>query len=143
KQKPGPGAVAVPDEKFGEKLQGAVFKVTVNSRGEILKLEGVKELVARLAGDDARAKTVLEKLLREDVMKASLSDVFTIMPEKPVSTGQKWERSRNLPVAPLGSLSIVSQYAYEGKELMNGKQVDKLTYTATGKFTLLPPPAGA
>jgi hypothetical protein len=138
-----PGAVAVPDEKFGEKLQGAVFRVTVTSRGEILKLEGVKELVARLAGDDARAKAVLEKSLREDVMKASLADVFTIMPEKPVGPGQKWERGRTQPVTLLGSLSIASQYAYEGKEFVNGKQVDKLTYTATGKFTLLPPPAGS
>jgi hypothetical protein len=143
KQKAGPGAVAVPDEKFGEKLQGAVFKLTASTRGEILKLEGAAELVARLAGDDARAKAVLEKLLREDVLKASLADVFSLMPEKPVTPGQKWDSIRNQPIALLGSLSIVRQFVYEGREPMNGKQVDKLNYTATSKFTLLPAPAGS
>ena len=64
KFKADPGAVAVPDDKVIEKLQGLTLLITLSARGEVTNLEGHKELIKKLTADDAGTRKLVGELSR-------------------------------------------------------------------------------
>lgn len=134
KFKADPAAVAVPEEKFVEKLQGLTLLITLNARGEVTNLEGHKELIKKLTADDPNTRKLVESLLTEEALKQTAGDIFAGLPEKPVSKNDKWTRKVEQRLGPLGTLSVTRSYTYEGKDTLDGKPVEKITYTAATTF---------
>jgi hypothetical protein len=127
------------DEKFLQQLKDATFKVTVTPRGEITKFEGYDDLLKKLAGDDAKARATIQAILSEDSLKRSVGDTFGLLPAGPVKSGDKWggDKKTELPLGPLGSFTVVKNYTYDGKETVEGKSLDKISFS--GSATYAPP----
>jgi hypothetical protein len=134
------GLAAGTDEKFNQQLVGAVFKVTLNPKGEVVKIEGYEDLLKKLAGDDANARKAVQSIKPEELFKVSVSEAFGFLPDKPVKTGDSWERETTRSLGPLGSIVSKRKYSYDGSETVEGKPLEKISFTATTTYN--PPKAG-
>jgi hypothetical protein len=128
------GLAAGTDEKFNQQLLGTAFKVTLNPRGEVVKFEGYDDLVKKLAGDDPTARKAVQSVTPEDQFKVSVSEAFGFLPDKPVKTGDSWERETTRSLGPLGSFVSKRKYTYEGSEMVEGKPLEKITFTAATTY---------
>jgi hypothetical protein len=126
------GGAPPTDEKFNQQLVGATFRVTLGPSGDVLKFEGYDDLVKKIAGDDAAAQKVVRAALSEDNLKRAAADVFSFLPDKPLKT---WSRQADLNLGPLGSFATTKAYKLEGKETVEGKPVDKITFTGEAKYS--------
>jgi hypothetical protein len=122
------------DEKFNQQLVGAAFKVTLNPRGEVAKFEGYDDLVKKLAGDDPNARKAVQSILPEESLKVSVSEAFGFLPDKPGNTGDTWARGSTRSLGPLGSIASKRKYSYDGSEMVEGKPLEKITFTATSSY---------
>src|SRR5262249_29297829 len=52
--------------------------------------------------------------------------------EKPL---KEWERKADLNLGPLGAFDTKKNYKLEGKETVDGKPVEKITFTAEAKYS--------
>jgi hypothetical protein len=117
------------DPVSDSKLVGASFLLTVSPKWEILKFDGYDKLIDKLAGDDPAVRTALTATLPEEVFKKTVREAMAFLPDRPVKDGDKWERTVDEPLGPLGSLSETRTYKLAGKEDVGGKKVDKITFT--------------
>jgi hypothetical protein len=133
------GQAAGTDEKFNQQLVGAAFKVTLSPRGEVAKFEGYDDLVKKLAGDDPAARKAVQSIMPEESLKASVSEAFGFLPDKPVKTGDSWERETTRSLGPFGSITSKRKYSYDGSEMVEGKPLEKISFTAASTYN--PPKA--
>lgn len=126
------GGAPPTDEKFNQQLVGAAFKVTLGPSGDVLKFEGYDDLVKKIAGDDAAAQKVVKAALSEENLKRGVADVFSFLPDKAIKA---WKRPADLNLGPLGSFAGTKEYKLEGKEMIDGKPVDKITFTGEAKYS--------
>jgi hypothetical protein len=126
------GGSVMPDEK----IQGATLKITLGPKRTIDKVEGLNELIAKLAGEDARVRETLKRTLTEESLKKTAQEVFAFLPEK---AEKKWTRTVNAPLGPLGNLSIKNEYTDDGTGKVGDKTAAKITFKST--VTYAPPTA--
>jgi hypothetical protein len=119
------------------KMEGAVLTLTLDANNKVQKVEGFREMLDKIIGDNPQAQQMMKGMLNEDTMKQQFEATFSFLPDKPVRPGDKWERTSTLSLGPLGSFTTKSAYTYDGKETLNGKPLDKITSTAT--YTYAPP----
>lgn len=122
------------DEKTIEQVRGASWTVVLNPKWEVVKLDGHEELLRRIAGQQKEDHALVAAALTPENMKKSVSEVFAFLPGKPVNPGDKWEAKTEMPLGPLGNLSRSLQYTYEGKGTVDGKPVEKITFTGTAGY---------
>ncbi len=134
------GTAGGTDDKFNQQLIGAVFKVTVSPKGEVTKFEGYDDLVKKVVGDDAAARKVFQAIMPEEYSKRSAAEAFAFLPDKPVKTADNWERKLETSLGPLGSFSSKRTYTYEGRETAEGKDLEKITFTAATTYNPPTPP---
>ncbi len=127
------GAIG-PDDKFGDKLAGTSFKITVGPKGEVSKVEGIDDVVKKLAGEDPASQKMVRAIFQENAVKRTASEMFSFLPEKPVDKGAKWKHDMNVALGPLGTMKVQADYTYEGKDKLNDKEFDKITFTATATY---------
>jgi hypothetical protein len=133
----GPAGTPAAEDKFNQQLKDATFRVTLTPRGEVTKFEGYEDLVKKIAGDDTNARKVVQAVLSEDGFRRSAAESFGLLPAGPAKPGDKWGEDRKVeaPYGPLGSFTVTKTYTYEGKDTINGKSVDKITFTGTAVYT--------
>jgi len=119
-----------------QKLAGSVVTFTLSPTLQASRVEGFKEMMEKLIGEDPTAKQVAS-LISEDSFKQQLEMVFSFVPDKPVRVGDKWERKATISLGPLGGFNTQNSYQYDGKETVNGKPADKITGAMT--LTYVPP----
>lgn len=81
-------------------LVGLGFETTLTPTGQVTAVGGLEEMFAemvrRLELPDGPAKAAVQKLLAdqfgEEAMKQNLQTMFAFYPDKPVATGESWER---------------------------------------------------
>jgi hypothetical protein len=130
------------EDKFNQQLKGATFRLTVTPRGEVTKFEGYEALLKKLAGEDAVARQTVQAVLGEENLKRQATDVFGVLPAKPVSGGDEWggDQKRELSLGPLGNFTTTRTFTYEGKDNLGGKTFDKITFKGTAAYS--PPKSG-
>jgi hypothetical protein len=133
----GPGAA---DAKPPDGLKGATFTITVSPKWQITKFEGYDALIKKLSGEDAGVEKLIRTFLPEEILRASAEEAFGFLPDKAVKKGDTWERKLVYPLGPLGTLTATNKYTYEGKDKVNGKDVERITAAMDIKYT--PPMAG-
>jgi hypothetical protein len=116
-----------------EKMRGAKFTITLNNKGRITKFDGYDEFIVKLSNGDAQAEKVLRAILPVDTFKKTTEHAFSMLPEKPVSKGDTWDREMSISMGPLGSLTAKHTFKYDGKD----KKLDVISGTA--KLTYAPP----
>jgi len=128
-----------PEEKFGQQLQGAAFKLTLGPDGKPTMLEGYADAVKKISGTDEQARKAVESIQSEEGLKRLAVQAFSFLPSKAVKEGDTWEQEFNSNQGPLGSFQVKRTYKYAGKETVEGKEYDKVTFTAAATYT--PPKA--
>ena len=117
-----------------EKIKGSSFAVTLSKKWEILKFEGHDKLIDKLAGDDVAVRQALQAILSEEILKKSVRELMSFVPDRPVKDGETWERSIEEPLGPLGMLRETRTYKAEGKVDFSGTKVDKVTFATAVDF---------
>ena len=115
-----------------EKMKGMVLTYILDSDYTVTKVEGVDKAIDSIAGDNEATKAMLKTTMSEDALKLGLSELFRVGPSKVVKVGDTWKKDYNLPLGPLGTFKLVSNYKYAEA----GADADKVEYTAEGEFTL-------
>jgi hypothetical protein len=134
---------AIPaEDRFNQQVKGVTFRLTVTPRGEVTKFEGYDDLVKRLAGDDAVTRKTVQAVLSEDYLKHAAADVFGPLPAAPVKNNESWgaDKKVEVPLGPLGSFTTSRTYTFEGRDTVEGKSVDKITFKGTASYS--PPKSG-
>ena len=75
------------------------FSMVVNRQGEILKVEGLSEIINSL-GDSTQAGKEIRKQLsstfNDSAIKSMMQQSLNIFPDHPVRTGESWKKSYNM-----------------------------------------------
>src|SRR5262249_23629457 len=66
-----------------DKVQGATYKLTLNAKREVTKVEGYDAFIKKLAGDDTNALNTLRATYPESTLMISARQTFSFLPEKP------------------------------------------------------------
>jgi hypothetical protein len=101
-------------DKIMDSMKGQTFKLTLNAKGEVTKLEGYDEFIKKLGSDNDTTAKLLKSFMSEDTLKASAAENFAFLPDKPVNKGDSWKRTQSVPLGPLGTLKGETSYTYKG-----------------------------
>ena len=84
---------------FGS-MVGQSFKMTMSQKGEVLKVEGLKDLVETMTQsmdmpEDQKDKMreQMSQSFSEEQMKQTFSQGFSVFPDKPVKVGDSWKKN--------------------------------------------------
>ena len=111
-------------------LIGAEFKVTFSNRGEVLDVEPPADLVKTL---QTTSTTVYQQMFSKESFKSMLSQSSVVLPEEPVSVGEKWQ-TKFSSGAQVGGAEVTVSYRYGGTVTINGKDLEKLDVTMVVKL---------
>jgi uncharacterized protein (TIGR03067 family) len=118
-------------EAFLKKAPGATFVLTLDAKGQVLRVAGYEDFVKRLAGDNAKDEDWVRKKLSEGAVVASVGAPFIAFPEGPVSPGDTWTTTSATPIGRLGDLKTVSTFTYQGRKA----EGDVITVAPRSTFT--------
>jgi len=121
-------------------MRGVKLKVHMDRSFKITKLEGHEELLRKIGADDPVAGKVLQEMVSEASLREQIQGEFNFLPDKPVKSGDQWERQFTIPAGPLGSFHLRQKLTYDGTETVDGKVLDRIRSTAAASYTL---PKGA
>lgn len=102
------------EHRAARKLIGETFVVTLDQRGAVLKVAGLRELVDRLRQQGGSQEAVAGTYLMGLVSEATLTSLFRMqfgwMPTEPIAAGQTW---RTDDTRDLGSLTLRRSYTFQ------------------------------
>lgn len=115
-------------------LKDTPLVLHVTPAGVVTKVEGQKELLKKLAGNDSSKQAVLAEALSEESLKRQTTQSLGFLPTQPLKKGLSWKKPAGLPLGPLGDLDAERTYTYDGSPSDKGPL--KITFTtAVKKFT--------
>jgi hypothetical protein len=120
-------------DKIMDALKGATFKLTLDAKGEVTKLEGYEDFIKKLSSENDATAKMIKAFMSEETLKAAASENFAFLPNKPVSKGDTWKRSQSVPLGPLGTLKGETTYTDKGP----GKDGEEIALEQT--LTYSPP----
>jgi len=105
---------------FGSMI-GQSFKMTMSQKGEVIKVEGLKDLVESMAQSmdipeekREQMRQQMSQSFSEDQMKQTFSQGFSVFPDKPVKVGDSWKK--NLTKNASG-IAMQQEVTYTVKEI--------------------------
>jgi len=72
------------------------LKLTVNPKGEIVKVEGLEEYTKKLSGNQQLAQA-MKMFADENSFKAFFAQIFNYIPEKEITVGDQWQSVVKMP----------------------------------------------
>jgi hypothetical protein len=120
-------------DKIMDSMKGQTFKLTLNAKGEVTKLEGYDEFIKKLGSDNDATAKLIKSFMSEEALKASAAESFAFLPDKAVNKGDTWKRSQAVPLGPLGNLKGETTYTDKGP----GKDGEEISFEQT--FAYSPP----
>jgi len=109
------GAGAQPLSDFYNSLVGSEFTLTIDKNMRITKIEGRDEFLKKLVKENPRSEPLLRIMLTDEALKQMSDPAFSVIPGKPVSRGDIWEKKASLDTGPIGSFDTNYKYTYEGR----------------------------
>ena len=103
-------------------LVGRTFTLRVDTRGEIVAVEGVDEILGDVAEslaaeeDAAVVRETMEAFLSEDNLKATVGQALPSFPARPVAPGDSWTEQTHLALPIFGALDQRQTYTFERLE---------------------------
>jgi hypothetical protein len=137
------GNATQPDDRYNQQLAGLAFKATLNAKGEVTQFDGYKEMLEKITGnkdEKSPEQEAVRAVLSEASLKESVAEAFAMVPEKPIKIADTWDRKSEKPLGPLGSLLLTRKFTYDAQETVEGKPLEKLSFTGTGQYA--PPRKG-
>jgi len=120
---------------FFKALKGSKFTITLNRKTYAVdKMTGRDEFIKKLVAANPGMRQLLDTILSEKALKEMAEPTFAVVPgpSKPVSYGDKWDKTTELDMGPIGKYKNVYNYQYEktnDKKLEQIKVETKLEYT--------------
>lgn len=109
-----------------ESLTGAYTTIIQSPRGEVLKVEGLAELLKGALKDNPLAQQFASGASEEGA-KAQFSDFFIQFPEKALKPGDTWEVPGEFKLPNVGSLTAKATYTYVGPDQVGDLKTAKFT----------------
>ena len=122
-------------DQVAGKTKGATLTVTMSPNGKVSKVEGAKEFIQKLVGDDETAK-MMKEFINEETLTKGVESTFGFLPDKAVKPGDSWTRETKLPLGGLGDFKLTNLYSYAGKKAGGEAIDDKM------KMDFAPPKGG-
>lgn len=120
-------------------FQGATFRITLDAHQRVVKVEGFKGLVERVARDNPDAARLLRTVLSEESFRQPLVGLLGFVPEKPMGKGQSWAVKSRSPFGPWGTMEMTDTYTLRGAE---AGEKDVVRIDLTSSVTYAPPKEG-
>jgi hypothetical protein len=110
------GAGAKADASVLRHFRGAVFRITLDAKQRVSKLEGYKALTEAIARENPDAAKLLRVLLTKDNLQRPVEALLGFAPEKEVARGDSWKLTSKVPFANFGTLEVTDTYTLRGEE---------------------------
>ncbi len=120
------------DTKLDEKMKDAVFILRITPSGRILEIAGYEDLLKRLAGEKKASVNSLRAAFPAAMLHDIFVDMFGVLPNRAVNTGDFWAREIVEPIPHFGNLIRNANYTYEGGD----ENVARITAKITTTFEL-------
>lgn len=111
-----------------ETLSGAIIKYARTSRGQVLKVEGLKELLAEVLKDNPIASQFAAGASDKGAV-ANMNQLTIQFPEKTIKPGDRWEEPFEMELAQFGTLKGKANYTYEGADKVGNRKTAKFSST--------------
>ncbi|MCX7701541.1 MAG: DUF6263 family protein [Gemmataceae bacterium] len=123
--------------EFFKQLVGAEFTITMDKNLKVTKVEGRDEFIRKLGTANAQMEPLLKKILNDDALKQMADPTFGMIPNKEVTKGEKWTKTSDLNLGPIGGYTSTQTIVYEGTDEKNPnlhklKVETKLEYKTPG-----------
>ena len=103
------------------------FMVTVGPKGDVLKVDGLEELVSGMMDaipgteeSKTKMKEQLNQSFGEQQIKQSFGQIFNLYPDKPVKTGDSWNKEMDYELSGMKSKQLVT---YKVKDITSDKVI--------------------
>ena len=118
-------------------MKGAEFQLTIDTHGQLIRLDGYSDFVKKIAEGDDRRANLFRAILSEESFKTVAVQTFGIGPGRPVERGESWQQKMQLALGPFGSIAMtrVLKHAGAGAEA-NGAALIRLDVTGTAAYEL-------
>lgn len=135
----------VPANRFSTLLKDAKVKVSLDPRMKITRIEGLDDLLKKLAGEDAEARKTVQSLFSEEMLRRTVEELVQFLPDGPVKPGATWNRESLEKIDPLGQSKRNVTYQFEGQDKIEGtgENLEKITFNGTVSFTADKQPSGS
>jgi hypothetical protein len=123
--------------EFFKQLVGAEFTITLDKNFKVSKVEGRDDFIRKLGSANAQMEPLLKKILNDDALKQMADPTFGVIPNKEVTKGEKWTKTTELNLGPIGGYTSTQNITYEGPDEKNPnfhklKVETKLEYKTPG-----------
>lgn len=121
--------------EFFKALKDSKFTIEFDPvAGKVTNVKGRDEFIGKLVTANPQMKPLLETILSAEALKEMAEPTFAVVPGKEVAKGEKWTRTSNLDMGPIGKYENVYTYTYEGsdKDAAKIKFDTALTYKQPG-----------
>ncbi len=115
------------------KLVGAKIEYVLDASNNVIRLQGVDDLLARISsGADAAAAAPLKSMFNDDYFKQMMSQ-SKYLPPKPVQPGDSWPVQIDMPLGPVGTLIMDFTYTFQSWETHDQRNCARLDFKGTLK----------
>lgn len=134
-----PGKLKSPDEIFFKALEGADLKLTLGTDFSVQQIEGLEEVVKKMAGPQAaQLPAAVRESLQEmfkGLMGFLVGEVFVPLPQKGARKGDTWEQKTGIALPLVGALQLQKKLTHEGKGRLPYQNLERVTGTGTFSFS--------
>lgn len=126
--------------EFFKNLLTANFTVTFGKGMSVEKVEGHEALLAKLGAANQQMEALLKKILTPESLKEMSDPLAGLTPGTEKAPGEKWTKTTNLKLGPIGEYDRSYAYEYKGKDKEKA-ELDRVEVKAT--LTYKPPQGDA
>jgi hypothetical protein len=113
---------------FMDSLIGKSFSLSIAPNGDIVKVEGLDNLVKSITGMDKSVKAEVENQFSDTAIKLMMQNSFDIYPGKPVKVGDTWSKKS---IMGFSGFNIAVENSYALKSVSGGKATISVTSVMT------------
>lgn len=99
-----------PQVRMMAKMLGKSFTLKMTPHGKIVEMKGfdvlVDEMLKELGDDAGPMRDMMKQMMSDDTMKSSMQQLAPMLPEKPVSKGEKWKNDFTLKFPMIGGMKF-------------------------------------
>jgi formylglycine-generating enzyme required for sulfatase activity len=115
------------------KLEGSVLRVTLDKDLALLRVDGLDDLLSRLAGPDGPEIKPLRDSL-ENLVRYWVEAIFWPLPGRVMADHEKWQHTREVPVLGMGTEKRKRTFTLAGEEMMDGCRLVKVPFTTVSQY---------
>ncbi len=111
------------------KMIGGRVRYVTDAAGQVEKLEGIEELMTRIAFNrKSQEHAMFKQVVSEDTLK-HYGALGEAMPNRQVKIGESWTVKKNVPTESVGQLAVDMKYTFKNWEQRDGRKCAHIEVT--------------